>query len=192
MVALVAVAMPARADDIIVDAGMLAARSRITERDGVGFAVEIKNLLRDDIAIGGRVELAVMYGGIVGSDNADLDVSMAVGGLVKAEYRPVVFGDAPIRPWVGFGIGGYTTGSQSVGAGPNRDAIVSSTARCLGFAPQVGIDLGRFRLAATYNHIIGAYLEVHETIGGVAETQKLSQSWFSLELAFRFAGPSRK
>jgi hypothetical protein len=55
-------------------------------------------------------------------------------------------------------------------------------------APQIGIDVGRLRLAATYNAIVGATLELRQTIGDVEQTEKLSQSYMSLELSFRFGG----
>lgn len=55
-------------------------------------------------------------------------------------------------------------------------------------APQVGIDIGRLRVAATYNAILGAYLELHQTIGTVEETTRLSQNYLSLEVSFQFAG----
>ena len=139
----------------------------------------------DNIAIGGRVEIAVMFGGVVGADEAPLEIAMAASGVLKAEY---LFGDGLIRPLAGFGVGGYTIGSQTIAAGPNRDGISSSTGRYVGVAPQIGIDIGRVRIAATYNAILGAYLEVHQTVGGVEQTARLSQSYLSLELSFRFAG----
>ena len=65
------------------------------------------------------------------------------------------------------------------------------TGRYFGVAPQIGIDLGRVRLAATYNAILGASLEVHQTVGDVEQTSSASQNYLSLELSFRFGGGRR-
>lgn len=172
-------------ENIRFDAGITGSTVRIDNRNGSGVAVEIKGMAHDNIAIGGRVEVAVMFGGVVGDDEAPLDIAMAASGLVKTEY---LLGDAFVRPFVGFGVGGYTIGSQTIDAGPNRDGIDVRTGRYFGVAPQIGVDIGRVRVAATYNAILGAYLELHHTIGTVERTERLSQNYLSLELSFQFAG----
>jgi hypothetical protein len=172
-------------ENVRVDAGLTGSSVSVNDRNGTGMAVEIKGMSRDNIAIGGRVEVAVMFGGVVGADEAPLDIAMAASGLLKGEY---LFGTGTIRPFVGLGVGGYTIGAQTIAAGPNRDGIRRSTGRYFGVAPQVGLDIGRVRIAATYNAILGAYLELHETIGTVETTTKLSQNYLSLELSFQFAG----
>lgn len=172
-------------ENVRVDAGITGSTVRISDRNGSGMAVEIKGMAHDNLAIGGRVEFAVMFGGVVGEDEAPLDVSIAASGLLKAEY---LFGDALVRPFVGLGAGGYTIGSQTIAAGPNRDGIEVRTGRYFGVAPQIGVDIGRVRIAATYNAILGAYLELRQTIGNVEQTERLSQNYLSLELSFQFAG----
>jgi outer membrane protein X len=172
-------------ENVRVDAGLTGSTVSISGRNGTGMAVEIKGMAHDNIAIGGRVEMAVMFGGVVGEDEAPLDVSMAASGLLKAEY---LFGRSTVRPFLGLGAGGYTIGSQTIDPGPNRDGIRSSTGRYFGVAPQVGVDIGPVRVAATYNAILGAYLELHQTVGSVEETSRLSQNYLSLEVSFQFAG----
>ena len=103
-------------------------------------------------------------------------------GLVKGEY---LFGTGTVRPFVGLGAGLYTIGSHSIAAGPNTQGIQTKVGDYLGFAPQLGVDLGRVRLAATYNAIVGAGIDVHETAGA---TTSVSQNYLSIELSFRFGG----
>jgi hypothetical protein len=172
-------------EQIRVDAGMSGAFVSVSDRNGAGMVAEIKVMVHDHVAIGGRVEVAVMFGGHIGQDDRPLDVAMAACGLAKGEYFLI---DGPVRPFVGLGIGGYTIGSQTITSGPNTAGIDQQTGRYFGVAPQIGIDLGRLRLAATYNAILGATLEVRQTIGDVEQTSKLSQNYLSLELSFRFAG----
>ena len=180
-----AFADPESYEQIRVDAGLTASSVAASDRWGGGMAMEIKALVNDHLAIGGRVEVGVMFGGVVGADALPLSVAMAACGLLKAE---IYAGDGPIRPFVGLGVGGYTIGSQTIAAGPNTAGIDQQTGRYFGIAPQLGIDLGPVRLAATYNAILGASLEIHQTTGTVEQTSRVSQNYLSLELSFQFAG----
>ena len=55
---------------------------------------------------------------------------------------------------------------------------------------QVGLDLGRLRLAATYNVIVGGDFEV-VTLQPMAMSKDVSQNYFTLELSFAFATPRK-
>ena len=176
---------PEHYEQIRVDAGVTGSTVAVSDRSGAGMVTEIKAMVTDHLSVGGRVEVAVMFGGVVGQDRLPLDLAMAACGLVKTE---LYLGDGTIRPFVGLGAGGYTIGSQTIVAGPNTAGISQQTGRYFGVAPQLGIDLGRVRLAATYNAILGASLEVRQTIGTAEQTSRVSQNYLSLELSFQFAG----
>ena len=171
-------------DHVRVDAGMTGSFVAVGDRNGAGFVTEIKANVHDQLAIGGRVEIAMMFGGHADPDTR-LDFAMAACGLLKGEYFPV---DGIVRPFFGAGIGAYTIGSQSVRNSDDSTVIEEATGRYFGVAPQVGIDVGPVRFAATYNAILGATLEVRRTIGGTTMTEELSQNYLSLELSFRFSG----
>jgi len=172
-------------EQVRVDAGLTGSMVSVSDRGGAGLVMEIKAMVHDNIAVGGRVEVAVMFGGEVGPDHASMDLAIAACGLLKAEY---LFGDGMVRPFVGLGAGGYTIGAQTIDSGPNTAGIDQKTGRYIGVAPEVGIDIGRVRIAATYNAILGASLELHQTVGTVENTTTLSQNYLSLELSFRFGG----
>lgn len=172
-------------EQIRVDAGITGSSVAVSERSGAGMVAEIKVMVHDNVAVGGRVEVAVMFGGVVGDDELPLDVAMAACGLAKVEAYA---GSGPIRPFVGLGAGGYTIGSQTIDSGPNTSGIYQQTGRYFGVAPQIGVDLGRVRIAATYNAILGASLELHQMIGDVEQRSRVSQNYLSLELSFQFAG----
>ena len=55
-------------------------------------------------------------------------------------------------------------------------------------APALGVDLGRLRLAATYNAILGTSVEYRRTTGGIEQREGFSQSYLSLEASLRFGG----
>jgi hypothetical protein len=170
-----------------VDAGMTMSRVPTVDRNGTGFVVEIKGLVNESLAIGGRLDMAFMYGGSVGSDD-DLSFSMLAGALLKAEFHLL---PGVVRPFVSAGAGLYNIGSQSLTASSETGALDFRGGRFFGVAPQIGVDLGRLRLAATYNIIVGADLEVMRLDTPMPSTSDLSQNYFSVELSFAFAAPSK-
>jgi hypothetical protein len=184
---LVAASSSARAEPPIrLDAGLTGSWAGVDERNGTGFVVEIKGFANEMLAIGGRVEIAMFFGGNVGSDNAELGFAMIGAGLLKAEYYVL---PGQIRPFVSAGAGVYTLGTQIVTG--DSGITRSEASRRFGIAPQVGLDIGRLRLAATYNAIVGASFDVSSMANGTRETDRVSRNYFSLELSFRF-GSVRK
>lgn len=176
-------------EQIRADGGLTASSVGVSDRNGAGMVVEIKGMVHDNLAIGGRVEVAMMFGGHLGRDALPLNIAMAACGLLEAE---VYGGSGRVRPFIGLGVGGYTIGSQTIESGPNTTGIHSAIGRYLGIAPQLGVDLGRVRLGATYNALLGASLEVHDMVGTVMQTSRVSQNYLSLELSFQFAGGRKR
>lgn len=166
------IAARAHGDPVRVDAGITGSTA-LDDRSGTGFVVEIKGRAREHLAIGGRVELAVMFGGHVAS--ADLPFGMSACGLVKAEYDA---GRGAVRPFAGLGAGVYAASAYTIDGGD----ISSTTGHYVGVAPELGVDLGRVRVAATYNAILGTSVEYRAG----AQRATYSPSYLSLELSFRF------
>ncbi|HUQ08624.1 MAG TPA: hypothetical protein VM261_39300 [Kofleriaceae bacterium] len=174
-------------EQIRVDAGMTGSSVAVSDRNGVGFVAEIKVNQHDHVAIGARVELAVMFGGEIGEE--DLPFGMSACGLVKAEY---FLGAGTVRPFAGLGAGMYSMASHTiVDDDLGASGISTTTGRYVGVAPNVGIDLGRLRLAATYNAILGTSVEYRSTSGGVSHRETYSPDYLSLEMSFRFGGGRR-
>src|SRR6476620_4699688 len=119
LVILMLLATSARADDVHVSFGITGLSVDVSDRNDAAMVTEIKGMVNDRVAVGGRVEVAVMFGGHV--DAGELEIAMAACGIAKAE---VFLTDTKIRPFVGFGAGGYTVGSQT--------ALMSKTGRYFG------------------------------------------------------------
>ena len=171
-------------EPIRVDAGMTGSTVGVSDRNGAGFVAEIKVNTHDNIAVGGRVEIAVMFGGRLGGE--ELPFGLAAAALLKGEY---LLGTGPVRPFAGIGAGLYSIGSHTIVSDPNGNGGISTTSgRYFGVAPEVGLDLGRLRLAATYNAILGTSVEYRQTTGGIEHRESFSQSYLSLEASFRFGG----
>ncbi len=101
-----------------------------------------------------------------------------------------------VRPFVGLGLGWYkiTEGSQSVSTGASSAAIVQSAGAYSGFgvAPQLGINLGGFRLAVTYTKLLGGNrVMVTQAVGAAPVETKLATSFFAFELGGTFSGGRR-
>lgn len=183
-VALVIAARGAAADDLRVDVSLVGASLAISDRNGAGVATEIKVARGRHLELGGRVDIAVMFGGAVGG--ATLPFGLAAAALAKVDYRP---GGGAVRPFVGLGAGVYSMGSHTIVTEPDGTTGVSTTSgRYLGVAPSLGLTLGRLRLAATYHAIRGTSVEYRQTSGGVAHREAFAPSYLSLELGGRFAG----
>lgn len=182
----VAAAQAANYNPIRVDSGLSGTYVSASGRGGFGAVVEPKFSIHDQVSVGFRFEAAVMFGGSFGSDGSTkMELGAAAAVLAKGEY---LLTTGTIRPFVGLGLGMIDIASQSVAAGPMTAAIDQRAGRYFGVAPQLGIDLGRMRLAATYNAILGADIEVHQTIGGVDQSASYSQNYLTFEMSFRFGG----
>jgi hypothetical protein len=175
-------------EQIRADGGLGVSKAHLDDRGGISLIAEVKAMVHDDLSIGGRVEIAMIYGGVIGMDELPLDFTLAGSGLVKAELYLPGSQSSIVRPFVSLGVGAYTIGSHQVQDGPNTSGIATAIGRYVGAAPQVGIDIGRVRIAATYNAILGATLEVHDRAGTAEEITRVSQNYLTLELSFRFAG----
>jgi outer membrane protein X len=170
--------------------GLLVPYTPDTGSGGFGGVVEGKYNLTDQIAIGLRLDGAVQFGGSVGRDSASIDVGAVAAMLAKAEY---FLTDSTVRPFVGFAAGMYTLGGQSVTAGEGTAGVTQAAGRAFGMAPQLGVDLGVVRLAATYNVLLDGELVVQEvsTDGSPPPEVSVSRNYFGFELSFRIGGRRR-
>lgn len=173
-----------------LDAGVSGSYASAFGRGGFGAVAEPKFMIHDNIAVGARFEGEVMFGGNIntgdaGGDDVSMEMAAVAAALVKGEY---LYGTGPVRPFGGLALGVYDIGSQSLGAGAGNASINQKAGRYVGIAPQIGIDLGRLRLAAAYNRILGADIEVSQSIGGVMQTASFTQSYMTFEMSFRIGG----
>jgi hypothetical protein len=160
---------------------------------GFGGLVEPKFNVLNFLSVGARFEGAAMFGGSVDAYNESASVSIwaASAYLGKADF---FLADWPVRPWVGLGAGLYYLAGQSftdMGSSGNT-TLHQKAGRYFGLAPQVGIELGGFRLSATYHAILGAEMEVEQTLGtGDVRSKGFTQNYVTFELGWRIFGRMR-
>ena len=147
---------------------------------GIGGFVEPKFNATDRIAVGARLEGSVVMGMAIGGEEVTAGMTSQAATLAKGEYFLTT---RKVRPFVGLGAGMYTLASSG---GGTSGANVSA-GRYFGVAPQVGVNLGGFRLAGTYHMIFGDNLVTLSS----GNTQKVSRNYASLDIGFQFGGKPR-
>lgn len=172
-----------------IDSGVSGTYVSSSGRGGFGAVVEPKFYVHDNVAVGLRLEGAVMFGGSFGDDSTSVDMGAVGAVMAKGEY---LLGTSTVRPFVGLGVGMFDIASQSVSAGPMTAGIDQKAGRYFGLSPQLGIDLGRVRFAATFNTILGADIEVRQQVGDTVESTSFSQSYLTFEMSFRFGGRKKR
>jgi hypothetical protein len=172
------------------DIGFGAATVHAQGAYGGTVSVEPKLNLMDNVAIGARFEALIGGGGNIGgpgSGDVSVKMNVAVASLLKADYFLTT---ASVRPWVGLGIGRYAIVSQGVNTGGGV-SVKQNAGAYFGLAPQLGLELGGFRISLTYNHIVAAEVEVTQTVNGRPETKKYSHNYLTIDIGFRVGGQRR-
>ncbi len=114
---------------------------------GIGFYLEPKYNVSDDIALGLRLEWAVLG---AGDALGDASISALSSYLLTGDYS---FGEGTVRPYVGLGMGLYSFGSISVDFGTGSGSLDMGTK--FGLSPRAGVVLGHFKVGLDYNLITG-------------------------------------
>lgn len=146
---------------------------------GGGLAVEPKYNVNDQLALGLRIEATGMASENVYASGVSTSLSArgVVAFLAKAD---VYLTTTSVRPFLGFGAGLYTMGSATSGT----SGVGSGAFRGFGIAPQVGLNIGHFRIAATYNVVTGGQQVIVAT--GTGPT--LAKDYFAFEIGGTIGG----
>lgn len=121
---------------------------------GVLFYLEPAYRVSDQLAVGLRLESALIVRGITNynSSTADLDISAIGSYTVNGQYY---FSNNTFRPFAGLGFGLYSLAAISVEDAGNNGGTVEAieAASKFGFYTRVGFDAGHFTLQLEYNLI---------------------------------------
>jgi outer membrane protein W len=156
---------------------------------GMGAAVEPKYNLTDRLSLGLRLEGAALVpeSVSVGEDNVSMGVRAFTAYMAKADFYLTT---SSVRPFVGIAAGRYSIGGIDQSAGSAGVVQKAAVFDGWGFAPQVGVNFGGFRLAATYHVITGGDRIVVTQAVGATEPVKhtMPTNYFALELGGTFGG----
>lgn len=119
--------------------------------NGIGFVVEPKYNITDQVSAGLRAEIGALMGG---DDNSASAIAF-MAYLAKADY---FFTTTKIRPFAAFGTGVYVLGAADASSEVTTTSVSSDSKAVAGnfwgFMPQVGVNLGGFRLATGVHFIL--------------------------------------
>lgn len=121
-------------------------------KGGILFVVEPKYAVIDALAVGLRMETAVMARGIVGSGGQAVSATVSANAsyLATADYY---LSNKGFRPFLGAGAGMYTLASAELDSNdPNVPDNIPAE-RKFGFMARGGFEAGHFRLGVEYNFI---------------------------------------
>jgi hypothetical protein len=167
-----------------------------TRSFGIGAALEPKYNLTDQLAVGLRFEgTAIISEDVgVGAQSVSMGARAVSTFLAKADYYLTT---SSVRPFVGLGAGLYRIGSGSQSVDNTGSGSVSVVQRAesfqgFGFCPQLGVNFGGFRLAATYHVVTGGkQVVVTQTVGAAPQETSLSKNFYAFELGGTFGGNRR-
>ena len=149
---------------------------------GIVFAIEPKYNIQDQIAVGLRMEGAILGNIEAETDasgtntDATIDLSAISSYLLTGEYY---FSNSSFRPLAGLGFGAYSMGS--IQAGTSDDGVEEGKINVgtkFGVAPRVGFEVGHFRMALEYNLITG-------------QPKDFNRNYFATKVGFFFGGGKR-
>jgi hypothetical protein len=113
-------------------------------KGGVLFAVEPKYGINDNISVGLRMEGAIMARATKNGEAAEVKASGSY--LLTGDYY---LNTNDFRPFVGVGVGLYSTAGASVDVNSNTAEV--SGGKKFGGMPRVGFEYKHFRAAVEYN-----------------------------------------
>jgi len=128
--------------------GLYAIPSGDGVKAGIGFYLEPKYNITNNIALGLKMEWAAM--GAEEEEGMSVSVSTLGTYQLTGDYY---FTDSKVRPFAGLGAGIYSMGTVEATAG--ESTFEADYGSKFGFAPRVGVLIGHFRLGLEYNVITG-------------------------------------
>ncbi|CCG99727.1 hypothetical protein FAES_1717 [Fibrella aestuarina BUZ 2] len=128
---------------------------------GINFSIEPKYNITDNIAVGVKVE-----GAVLASAESSGITALAIVRATQLTGEYYV-GESTVRPYVGLGLGLYK-GYLYLSDSDESELIAGETSQ-FGIAPRAGLQIGHFRLGLEYNLVKDSNyfsLKIGTTIGG--------------------------
>lgn len=145
-------------------------------KGGLLFTIEPAYRVSDELAIGLRMEWAVMVRGSADAISGGNFDAAAVGSYtLNGQYY---LSNATFRPFVGAGFGLYNLAAVKFDNGDAPDGLTQAETK-FGFYPRLGFDVGHFTVAMEYNIVPAT-----ETAAGA----EFKNSYFGIRIGGFFGG----
>ena len=154
---------------------------------GLSVGTEPKYFFNPNLSLGLRLEGDVLFGGKIDGDGDDVQVGISsrASYTLKGEYY---LGGGNTKPFVGLMAGMYTQANIGTNVKGDNTAVSASAVRAFGFAPELGVTFGNFRLSGIYHIVPGNDLVNITTSVGSVEQVKVSRNYLVIHLGFRIFG----
>ncbi len=121
-------------------------------KGGLLWTLEPSYRVNDQLAVGLRIEGAVLVRGFSEdiSDDVDLDIAGISSYTLTGQYY---FNNNSFRPFVGAGLGMFSLAAVKAEVDGEGTLTAAASETKFGFFPRVGFDAGHFTLALEYNLI---------------------------------------
>jgi hypothetical protein len=162
-------------------------------KGGVLLYTEPSYRVNDQIAVGLRLELAVMarvaVSGTSSSSTAEAEVKANGSYTINGQYY---FGSSSFRPFLGAGFGVFQLASATASAnssGSTSNGEVAGGTK-IGFYPRAGFDIGHFTMNLEYN-IIPKTEGISADSNGNLQNVEIKNGYLGFKLGF-FIGGGKK
>jgi outer membrane protein W len=149
---------------------------------GILFDLEPAYRINDDIAVGLRMESAIMAK--ISPDGSEASASANGSYTLNGQYYLTA---SKVRPYVGAGLGIFTLASISAS---DSNAEVGGGAE-FGFYPRLGVDIGHFNINLDYNIISASESVMLDGANGQVVTGKIKNSYLGIRIGGYFFGGKR-
>lgn len=146
--------------------------------------------LKDEIAVGLRLEAALVAKASIEPDGTFGDLSIAGIGsyTLSGQYY---LSNNTFRPLVGLGFGLYTV-STAAGSGSSTTAAAGFDKESkFGFYPRIGFDAGHFNLLLEYNVVPASEISAVDT-NGAATTFNVKNSYLGFKVGASILGGRKR
>lgn len=147
---------------------------------GILFDFEPAYRINDDIAVGLRIESAIMAR--VSPNGQEASASANASYTLNGQYYLT---DSKVRPYVGAGFGMFSLASVAV---DDTNGEVGAGTE-FGFYPRLGVDIGHFNINFDYNIISATKTESVDLNTGAITSGEIKNSYMGIRLgAYLFGG----
>jgi len=153
-------------------------------KGGLLFAAEPKYSLLPNVAVGARIEGALMINGTnLEAGSEDFKVQTTSSFIATGDFY---FINDDFRPFIGGGAGIYSTGGAQVSNG--NDPVSTGSATKFGGMIRGGFEYKHFRFGFEYNLIGNTDLETRNINTVIITKNEVKNSYIGIKFGFTFGG----
>jgi len=156
----------------------------LTVAVGSSFGQDFKKFNMDQLSIGLRIETAAFLDKPISGTQFTTGAFGVGSYTINGQYY---FSNNTFRPFVGVGLGMFTTAAASADISGLGSVSISASTTLFGFYPRVGFDLGHFNFSIDYNILPAQSTQVDLGAFGI-QTQTTNYTYIGIRLGASIGG----